>query len=239
MSSSTTRESDPGQRAHDRPVLLHSLVFLDEGSEVTVGRADVDGYVVLPGRGAGLLRRLEEGLTPAETSDWYERTYGERVDIDSFLDDLDELGFLRDPGEAAHAALPVRWERLARMIFSPAGAGCLAAALIASAVVMVTSPELLPSYHDLFFTHYMTVLELVTFLGQFPLILLHELAHALAGRRLGLRTRLSIDRRMYYVVFVTEMDGLVTVPRRKRLKSPSRTVACFLATRLCPTSFGG
>jgi hypothetical protein len=60
------------------------------------------------------------------------------------------------------------------------------------------------------------VLELVTFLGQFPLILLHELAHALAGRRLGLRTRLSVDRRMYYVVFVTEMDGLVTVERRKR-----------------------
>jgi hypothetical protein len=48
MSSSTTRESDPGQRAHDRPVPLHSLVFLDEGSEVTVGRADVDGYFVLP-----------------------------------------------------------------------------------------------------------------------------------------------------------------------------------------------
>jgi hypothetical protein len=216
MSSSTTRESDPGQRAHDRPVLLHSLVFLDEGSEVTVGRADVDGYVVLPAEGAGLLRRLEEGLTPGETADWYERTYGERVDIDGFLDDLDQLGFLRDPDEAPRSALPVRWERLARMVFSPAGAGCLAAALIASAVAMGRSPELVPSYHDLFFTHYMTVLELVTFLGQFPLILLHELAHALAGRRLGLRTRLSVDRRMYYVVFVTEMDGLVTVPRRKR-----------------------
>jgi len=216
MSSSTTRESDPGQRAHDRPVLLHALVFLDEGAEVTVGRADVDGYVVLPAEGAGLLRRLEEGLTPGETADWYERTYGERVDIDGFLDDLAELGFLRDPGEAAHAALPVRWERLAGLVFSPAGAGCLAVALIASVVAMVRSPELVPSYHDLFFTRYMTVLELVTFLGQFPLILLHELAHALAGRRLGLRTRLSIDRRMYYVVFVTELDGLVTVPRRKR-----------------------
>jgi hypothetical protein len=216
MSSSTTRESDPGQRAHDRPVLLHALVFLDEGSEVTVGRADVDGYVVLPTEGAGLLRRLEEGLTPAETADWYERTYGERVDIDGFLDDLDQLGFLRDPGEAAHAALPVRFERLARMVFSPAGAGCLAAALVACVVAMLRSPALVPGYRDLFFTRYMTVLELVTFLGQFPLILLHELAHALAGRRLGLRTRLSIGRRMYYVVFVTEMDGLVTVPRRKR-----------------------
>jgi hypothetical protein len=41
MSSSTTRASDAGQRAHDRPVLLHALVFLDEDAEVTVGRADV------------------------------------------------------------------------------------------------------------------------------------------------------------------------------------------------------
>jgi hypothetical protein len=213
---STTRESDPGQRAHDRPVLLHPLVFLDEGTEVTVGRADVDGYAVLPAEGADLLRRLDEGLTPGEAADWYQQTHGERVDIDGFLDDLDELGFLRDPGEAPHSTLPVRWERLGRMVFSPAGAGCLAAALLASAIAMLRSPELVPGYHDLFFTHYMTVLELVTFLGQFPLILLHETAHALAGRRLGLRTRLSIDRRLYYVVFVTAMDGLVTVPRRKR-----------------------
>jgi hypothetical protein len=216
MSSSTTRASDPGQRAHDRPVALHSLIYLDEGAEVTVGRADVDGYVVLPAEGAGLLRRLDEGLTPGQAADWYARTYGETVDIDGFLDDLAGLDFLRDPDESPHAALPVRWQRLARTVFSPAGAGVLAVALIASVVAMVRSPALVPGYHDLFFTRSMTVLELVTFLGQFPLILLHELAHALAGRRLGLRTRLSIDRRMYYVVFITEMDGLVTVPRRKR-----------------------
>jgi hypothetical protein len=216
MPSSTTRESGPGRRAPDRPVLLHALVFLDEGQEVTVGRGDVDGYAVLPAEGAALLRRLEEGRTPAEAADWYERTYGEHVDIDGFLDDLAELGFLRDPGEAARSAPPVRWERLGRIVFSVAGGGCLAAALIACVVVMTWSPELVPNYHDLFFTHYMTVLELVTFLGQFPLLLLHETAHALAGRRLGLRTRLSVDRRLYYVVFVTIMDGLVTVPRRKR-----------------------
>jgi len=216
MPGSTIRESSPGQRAHDQPVFLHSLVFLDEGEEVTVGRADVDGYVVLPAEGASLLRRLEEGLTPGEAANWYERTYGERVDIDSFLDDLAELDFLRDPGEAPRSAPPVRWQRFARVVFSPAGAGCLAAALIASAIAMFRSPELVPGYHDLFFTRSMTVLELVTFFGQFPLILLHEMAHALAGRRLGLRTRLSISRRLYYIVFVTEMDGLVTVPRRKR-----------------------
>jgi len=216
MPSSPTRESDTGQRSNDRPVLLHALVFLDEGQEVTVGRADVDGYAVLPAEGAGLLRQLEDGLTPSEAADWYQRTYGEPVDIDGFLDDLAELNFLRDPGEAPRSAPPVRWQRLGRIVFSAAGGGCLASALIACVIAMVRSPELVPGYHDLFFTRYMTILELVTFLGQFPLILLHEAAHALAGRRLGLRTRLSIGRRLYYVVFITIMDGLVTVPRRKR-----------------------
>jgi len=73
-----------------------------------------------------------------------------------------------------------------------------------------------PSYHDLFFTHYMTILELAMIVGQLPLVLLHEMAHTLAGRRLGLRTRLSVARRLDYIVFITAMDGLVTVPRRRR-----------------------
>jgi hypothetical protein len=216
MPSSATRENNPGQRAHDRPVLLHSLIFLDEGQEVTVGRADVDGYAVLPAEGADLLHRLEEGLTPAEAAGWYEQTYGERIDVDDFLDGLDELGFLRDPGEAAPAARPVRWQRLGRVMFSATGGACLASALIACVIVMLRSPELVPSYHDLFFTHSMTVLEVAMIVGQLPLVLLHETAHMLAGRRLGLRTQLSVARRLDYLVFVTAMDGLVTVPRRQR-----------------------
>jgi hypothetical protein len=216
MTSSTTRANVPGQRARNQPVALQPLIFLDEGQEVTVGRADTDSYAVLPIEGASLLRQLEQGLSPDEAVGWYERTYGERVDIDDFLDGLGELGFLRAPDEAAHAAPPVRWGRLGRMVFSPVAGACLASVLIASAIAMRRSPELVPSYHDLFFTHYMTILELVTFLGQFPLLLLHEAAHALAGRRLGLRTRLSVGRRMYYIVFLTAMDGLVAGPRRKR-----------------------
>jgi hypothetical protein len=110
----------------------------------------------------------------------------------------------------------VRWRRIGRTVFSPAGGGCLALALIACVIVMLRSPELVPSYHDLFFTRYMTVLELAMIVGQLPLVLLHEMAHMLAGRRLGLRTQLSVARRLDYIVFITAMDGLVTVPRRKR-----------------------
>ncbi len=183
MPSTTSHEN--GQRALGRPVLLHSLVFLDEGADVTVGRADADTYAVLPAEGAAMLRRLEEGLTPDEVADWYAQEYGEPVDIGDFLGQLDELGFLRAAGEAAQAAPPVRWQRLGRVVFSPAAGCCLASALIACVVVMVRSPRLVPGYHDLFFTHYMTVVELVIFIGQLPFVLLHETAHALAGLPAG------------------------------------------------------
>ena len=51
---------------------------------------------------------------------------------------------------------------------------------------------------------------------QLPFIFLHEAFHALAGRRLGLPSRLSIGRRLYFVVFETTLNGLLSVPSRKR-----------------------
>jgi hypothetical protein len=49
-----------------------------------------------------------------------------------------------------------------------------------------------------------------------PLVLLHESFHALAGRRLGLPSTLTIGRRFYYLVGETRLDSLFSVPKRKR-----------------------
>lgn len=201
----------------DRSVALHPLTYLADGDEVTVGRLDIDSYAVLPADGAALVRRLASGVTPREAADWYQQTYGEQVDILDMLGALDELGFVRADGQPAAAAMPVRWQRLGRALFSvPAWLGyglVVAAALVA----MVRSPRLVPHYQDLFFTRSFTVVELVTFVGQFPFLLVHEWFHTMAGRRLGLRSRLSIGHRLYFIVFETALDGLVTVPRRRRV----------------------
>jgi hypothetical protein len=199
-----------------RPITLHPLTYLDQGEEVTVGRVDIDSYAVLPADGAALLRQLEAGAAPEAAAAWYQETYGETVDMADFIAALRELDFVREADEPAAAVAPVRWRRLGRAVFSPVSAVCFLALLASCGIAMARSPVLLPRYHNLFFTHYMTVLELTTFIGQFPLILLHESAHALAGRRLGLRSSLSIGRRLYYMVFLTTMDGLVAVERRKR-----------------------
>ena len=49
-----------------------------------------------------------------------------------------------------------------------------------------------------------------------PCILVHESFHALAGRRLGLPSKLGIGRRLYYLVAETRLDSLLSVPRRRR-----------------------
>lgn len=212
----TATEAEPVVFDLDLPVRLHALTYLDEGEEVTVGRGDIDSYCVLPADGAALLRELEAGRTPRDAQVWFESTYGIGVDIVDFLGAISELDLLLVVDEVAPEIAPVRWQRLGRACFSrPAMIGY--AALIAVAVaLMFRDTRLVPHYSNLFFTDYVTVLELTLFLGQLPLILFHESAHALAGRRLGLRSSLSLGRRLYFVVFQTSLDGLVTVPRRQR-----------------------
>jgi hypothetical protein len=200
-------------------LLLYPLTYLEEGEEVTVGCAETDSYAVLPADGAALLRRLGAGLSLDQAAEWYQREYGETVNIAEFVEALGELEFLCPPERAAQpddAPRTVRWQRLGRAVFSPLGWLCMTGLIVAAAVAIWRHPAVRPANHDVFFTGYMSVVELAIFLGQIPLLLLHETFHALAGRRLGLRSGLSIGRRLYYVVFITRLDGLVAVPRRKR-----------------------
>jgi hypothetical protein len=199
----------------DQPVLLGALTFLDEGDEVTVGRVDIDSYCVLPADGAALLRKLVDGSSPREAADWYLQRYGEPVDVAEFLEAMAELNFLA-PAPVEDASGPVPWQRLGMAVFSrPAWLG-YAALLIAAAAVMARHHDLLPRTHHMYFTRYATPVLLLAVFGQFPLVLIHEGFHALAGRRVGVRSRLRISRRLNVLVAETSLDGLVVVPRAKR-----------------------
>lgn len=205
----------------NNPVVLHPLVYLVEGNDVTVGRPDTDSFAVLAPDGAQLIRRLEAGATPRQAAEWYELTYGLSVDISAFLDELVELAFVRgdDAGagqEKMSGANPVRWRRLGSAAFSRPAWCCYLLLLGWAAVLMVRDHDLWPSYRHVFFTGSLTITQLTLMAVQLPSVLLHEAAHVLAGRRLGLQTRLSIGRRFYFIVFETSIKGLAAVPRRQR-----------------------
>jgi hypothetical protein len=203
-------------RSDETTILLHELTMVAEADEVTIGRPDIGSYAVFPAEGAQVIRMLDSGVPVSGVAEWYERTTGTSLDVADFLEALRDLQFLRSDGEERMGVAAVRWRRLSRWLFSwPAAAGY--AALVGAAVVaMARTPQLRPSYRHLFFTEHLSLIPIVLTAALVPCILLHESAHALSGRRLGLPSTLTISRRLYYVVAETRLDSLLSVPRRQR-----------------------
>ncbi|MFL6110417.1 MAG: hypothetical protein ACJ786_03565 [Catenulispora sp.] len=199
-----------------RRVRLHRLTMVAEEDGVMIGRPDTGSYALFPAEGAATLNRLGSGAPLSEVADWYEAEYGTPLDFDDFLEIIEDLGFLLGDGEEEPAPQPVRWRRLGRALFSIPAFTLYAALALAAVVAMVRTPALRPSYNQLFFSSHISLIPIVLTLTQIPCILAHEAFHALAGRRLGLPSRLGIGRRLYFLVAETRLDSLMSVPRRKR-----------------------
>jgi hypothetical protein len=210
-----------------QPVLFHELTFIHEADDVLVGRTNTGPYAVLPADGAALLQELHAGATPEHAAQWYESKFGQQVNIDDFLDTLHDLGFIRPAGESAlepTRAVGLRW--IGRAVFSPLAWLCYVAILAFWVIAVAHDGALLPRPGQIFFTGSLLLVQLGISVGQLPLIFLHEAFHLLAGRRLGLRSRLGISNRYLYIVFETQMNDLLGVPRQKRYLP-------FLAGMIC------
>jgi hypothetical protein len=202
----------------DASIRFRSLSFVPERNEdeVLVGRLDSESFAVLDADAAALLRRMYEGTPPDEAAHWYKATYGQAVDMPDFLLTLDDLGFVLRDGEEDASASTVRFQRLGKVMFSRTASVCLLAIVASWVVVISGHPGLAPNPRQVFFTNSILLVQLAVIFLQLPWIAIHEAAHVLAGRRLGLPSTLGVGTRLYFVVFETRMNGLLTVPRRKR-----------------------
>lgn len=195
---------------------LHELTMVPEDDGVLIGRPDTGSYALFPPEGAHVLRMLDSGVPVPGVAHWYEQTCGSPLDIDDFLSVIADLGFIRAHGEGKRVIAPIRWQRLGRWTFSRPAWLCYIMLITAAVIAMAMHPALRPSYRDLFFTHYLSLIPLILVVAQIPCVLLHESFHALAGRRLGLPSKLRLGRRLYFVVAETRLDALYSVPRRQR-----------------------
>jgi hypothetical protein len=197
-------------------VTFHALSFVPEGEDVVVGRVDTGSYAVLPADGAELLKRLFDGQSPDAAASWYEDFYGEAVDMSDFLDTMAELGFLRAENQQVVEVTPPRWQWLGRALFSKVAFAGYAVLGLAWLLFALPHADIRPSAAQIFFVRSVIVVQLVVFFGQLPFIALHESFHVLAGQRAGLASKLGISNRLTYVVFETQSNGLLSLPRRQR-----------------------
>lgn len=211
----------------DVQVTVRPFVSSRDGDEVTIGDSERQVFLVIPADGLDILESLAAGRTVGEAALHYEERYGERVDIEDFLDALAGEGFVAPKlatGDAPEPhqhrrALKLSWitPGVARALTSWPVVGVQLAVIVGAVVLVVTDPGVVPPLEALAFPKgnfavLMLLLLACTGIG----VILHEIAHLTAARARGVHADVGFGNVVYTLVAQTNMGGLWLLPRAKR-----------------------
>ncbi|AGL19085.1 hypothetical protein [Actinoplanes sp. N902-109] len=211
----------------DDNTVLHVLpvTVVQQGDDFLVGDPVSAVYVALPDIGVRVLRMLAAGHAVgsclAELA-----ADGVDVDVADFAASLIEVG-LASPASPASAAAGVaghpnpsrnplvrpRWGLLAS---GPAVWAIAVACAVGVPALLTLRPSLFPRVDDIFFLS--TPVRSTVGLIVLTLVLraVHEGCHWLAARAEGVHATFSISRRLYLLVFETDLTRMWGLPRRRR-----------------------
>jgi hypothetical protein len=206
-----------------------------DGDGYVLGNSRGTDFVAVPEIGGRVLRWLQSGIDPQECADRAARLAGEPVDVAGFLAALEAAGLLAPTDDTtddtthtthttadATAGRPSRTvrpgaARAGRFLFGRAGLAVQGVLCAIAIVEMVAAPATRPAYTDAIVTGVPLVsLLAVAALGTVS-GLVHEYAHVLAAAARGVPGSVSIGRRLFTIVYQTDLTRLWSVPRRERV----------------------
>lgn len=203
----------------DTVLRLRPLTVVAQGEDFLVGDPERNSFVVLPEIGVYVIELLRAGRPLGAAGDEATRHAGTDVDVVDFARSLCELGFAEVTTAATTTvstdvvSRPPRW---AALVVGPAAPALAVLATVACVLAYATHPGLLPAARDPFFladpVRSLVALTLITY----ALRAAHELCHTLAARARGVASRVRVGRRLYLLVFETDLTGLWGLPRRQR-----------------------
>ncbi|HEY7595278.1 MAG TPA: hypothetical protein VH969_19160 [Actinophytocola sp.] len=208
-----------------RLVLKELTVVPDDNGEHLVGDPQTGVFVALPTIGVTVIDQLRGGATLGMAGQVASVDAGEEVDAVDFGETLVELGFVAAVDGRPVAPPPDaptrRWiagvrPELARPLFAPLAWLCYGLLFVGCAVLMVARPAYRPAADDLYFLSSPVVSLGVLAVWAMFSTAGHEIAHWLAARAEGVPARFSIGRRLYFLVFETDLTQLWGLPRRRR-----------------------
>jgi putative peptide zinc metalloprotease protein len=198
---------------------------VDQGDWI-IGRTDTAVFLVVPADALELLDHLASGMTVGEARNRYESQHGEVPDLEDFLGYLEQEGFVLPKAEnfqttslgpaAKHYHFTGISQKLAQGIFSQPVITLLCGLIVTAIGVAISHPHLIPDWHVHYFEHNITLMRLSIALLWYAAVFLHEMAHLVAARSVGVPSRLGLGQRMWYWVAETDMTGMWAVPREKR-----------------------
>jgi putative peptide zinc metalloprotease protein len=203
-----------------------------DGEEVIIGRPETGVFLAVPPDAVDVLDELAAGKPIGDVERAYEATHGETLDLTDFVELLHAKGLIepidgsretkgavtpaqRDVGNRRYhfATFP---QSVARVLFgTPVLAACLLLSLLALAIV-IENPAMAVGPKDLYFPDHSTLsILLLTAITYFTLFV-HEFAHLVAARAVGVNSRLGIGHRLWVLVAETDLTGLWSVPKKRR-----------------------
>jgi putative peptide zinc metalloprotease protein len=217
-------------------VTVYPYSAQQEGDEIIIGRPGGE-YIAIPTLAIEILRDLGAGRTLGETQQRFHERHGEQLDLEDFVAELARRGFVapagpppvaRDADRAAaadgrdrpraHAPLDAHdpLTRAARLLFSwPVIAGAFAL-IAAGAIAAAIDPAIVPGRRALLFARHRTLTGSLLLMLTLGAIWVHEMAHVLAARAAGIKTRINISHRLWVLVAETDLSALWGLPKRKR-----------------------
>jgi hypothetical protein len=216
-------------------VTVRPFVSTTDGAEVIIGDTDRKVYLAIPAEGLDILHALAEGRTIGEAAQLYERKHGESADVEDFVAVLAAEGFVTRGDEPVAAAEPAhnhghtaikRWSfdwispETARRLTGPAVIVPGLVVILAGVVMALSDPGMLPGARALLFEGgNFAVLTIISVTMAMIGLSLHEFAHALAARSVGVSATLGISNLMYILVAQTDISGIWMASKRARYKA--------------------
>jgi putative peptide zinc metalloprotease protein len=216
---------------------LIDLSIIEQDDGFIVGDSARGAFVQMPSIGVTVIERLRAGASLAEVTATFranasrpasEDTVAPPGDVDvlDFANTLVELGFVAAVDGAVIAGTEsdeperrwltgprpekIRWlfGRVAWSLYSLLFVGCIA--------IEIAAPSYRPHASDFFFLSDPLASVAILTLISFSVVGGHECFHWLAGSAQGVSARFAISRRLYFLVFETDLTQLWSVPRRRR-----------------------
>ena len=208
----------------DSKLELHDFFSRKENGYFIVWTESKSNFVELSPESFEVLCLLKKGLSLAEVSKAFEEKYGEPCDVSDFVSELIQNGFaksidgIRITSETKRkVTLSFIKKKHVGWIYSKPLLFLYAIVMLFALAILVLNPSYMPTYQDFFFSENYLVSVLLSIVSVLVLVFVHEFAHLIAGKSVGVNGYFSVGMRLFYPVAETNLTGLWSVPRKRRI----------------------
>lgn len=210
---------------HDTLVAVSPFTRQQEGEDIIIGRLDTGVFLAVPSAAVEVLDHLAQGKSVGEVA---RLSQSEVADLNDFLSDLEANGIVKpiDANGEAYSDIkqpPVKRyhfsnfpQSVAQRIFSYPALIAVFAVVGLALAALLRDPSIWPHGRDLYFTSHRTIIWTILVIVSYGSVVLHESAHLIATRALGINSRLGFGNRLWDFVVEADLSGLWSVPKHQR-----------------------